>query len=230
MADGHGLSNRMPRLIILVEGHTEVSFIDALLAPHLYGVGHMDIRPMLLGNHRGGISQWAPVRSEIEKHLLQSPDAWVTTMVDYSGMLESWPGRRAANGLLSASQKAHAVEQALLKDILALFQDLHPVRFIPFVVMHEYEGLLFSEPSGLADALGNPGLAQRFREIRDEFRSPEEINASYETRPSRRISHLFPGYRKRTGGVRAAQRIGLETMRDQCPLFDDWVKKLENLI
>ena len=230
MADGHGLSNRMPRLIMLVEGHTEVSFIDALLAPHLYGVGHMDIRPMLLGNHRGGISQWAPVRSEIEKHLLQSPDAWVTTMVDYSGMLESWPGRRAANGLLSASQKAHAVEQALLKDILALFQDLHPVRFIPFVVMHEYEGLLFSEPSGLADALGNPAWLSGSG--RYAMNSAPRKRSTLPTRLAHPAGSAIYSrvIRSAPEVFERPQRIGLETMRDQCPLFDNWVKKLENLI
>ena len=230
MADGHGLSSRMPRLIMLVEGRTEASFVDALLGPHLYGSGHKDIRPILLGNHRGGVSRWGAVRREIEKHLRQSTDAWVTTMVDYSGMPESWPGRREANRLRSAGEKAHAVEQALLEEILASFQGLHPVRFIPFVVMHEYEGLLFSDPAVLADAIGNPGLTQQFRDIRDAFVSPEEINASYETRPSRRICRLSPGYRKVTGGVQAAQRIGLETMRNQCALFDSWVEKLESLV
>lgn len=36
-------------------------------------------------------------------------------------------------------------------------------RFIPYVQMHEFEGLLFSDPSQLAAALGEQDLAKNSR-------------------------------------------------------------------
>jgi hypothetical protein len=48
-------------------------------------------------------------------------------------------------------------------------------RFVPFVVMHEFEGLLFSDCDRFANGISRPQLAQAFRGIRRQFASPEEI-------------------------------------------------------
>ncbi len=216
----------MTRLIILAEGPTEVSFVDRVLGPHLYGAGHIEVRPVLMGE-RGGVSKWAPVRREILNYLKQSPDIYVTTMVDYSGMPQSWPGRREVAGTRTVAEKANQVKQAMLTCIVRALENFHPVRFIPNVIMHEFEGLLFSNPDALAGAIGRPDLAQRLQSIVDECGSPEEINSSYDTFPSRRLKGVDPRYQKVLHGTEAARQIGLATMRSQCPLFDQWVSKLE---
>ena len=93
--------------------------------------------------------------------------------------------------------------------------------------MHEYEGLLFSDPNGFAHGIGRPTLASQLQVIRDEFRTPEEINDSPDTAPSKRVKQLYQGYQKPLMGVLAAEEIGLDTIREECPLFDKWVKQLE---
>ena len=216
----------MTRLIILAEGPTEVSFVDQVLGPHLYNAGHIEVRPVLMGE-RGGVSKWTSVRREILNYLKQSPDIYVTTMVDYSGMPQSWPGRREVAGTRTVAEKANRMKQAMLTCIVSALENFHPVRFIPNVTMHEFEGLLFSNPTALAGAIDRPDLAQRLQSIVDEFGSPEEINSSYDTFPARRIKAVNPRYQKVIHGTAAAQQIGLATMRSQCPLFDQWVSKLE---
>ena len=102
-------------------------------------------------------------------------------------------------------------------------------RFIPYVQMHEFEGLLFSNPSQLAYALRRQDLAQQFWAIRKDFETPEHIDDSPVTAPSKRIQNLFPRYRKVQMGETAAKAIGLRKIRQQCPLFNAWLDKLEKL-
>ena len=219
----------MVRLIILVEGPTETGFVDNVLAPHLYQIGHTDVRPILTGKRGGGIARWGPVRRDILSSLKQGPDIWVTTMVDYSGMLYSWPGRRQAESMRTIEHKADTVEQAMLACITGALENFHPVRFIPHAVMHEFESLLFSDPTMLATAIGHTNLAPQLENILNQYGSPEEINASFDTFPSRRIKRLAPGYQKAITGVNAARQIGLTTIRSRCELFDRWVGKLDDL-
>ena len=100
-------------------------------------------------------------------------------------------------------------------------------RFIPFVVMHEFEALLFSNCSSFASAIGRPGLALRFQEILNKFATPEEINDSPETAPSKRIASLVSDYQKPLLGATAALEIGLPAVRAACPHFDTWLSALE---
>lgn len=218
----------MTRLIILTEGLTETRFVDQVLKPHLYYAGHTHVLPAPMGE-RAGVSKWGPVCRQILNHLKQNPDIYVTTMVDYSGMPQSWPGRREVAETQTAAEKAHRVEQAMLACIVSALENFYPVRFIPNVTMYEFEGLLFSDPDALADAIGHPDLAPRLQSIVDECGSPEEINSSYDTFPSRRLKGVDPRYQKVLHGTAAALQIGLSTMRSQCPLFGQWVSKLERV-
>jgi hypothetical protein len=50
----------MARLRVLAEGQTEETFVNDVLAPHLYGKGYLSVTAKLMGNsrnrnHRGGI-------------------------------------------------------------------------------------------------------------------------------------------------------------------------------
>ena len=73
-------------------------------------------------------------------------------------------------------------------------------RFIPYVQMHEFEGLLFSDPDRLAVELGKQELAQEFRDIRYNFETPEHIDDSPVSAPSKRIQKIFPALQKSSNG------------------------------
>ena len=70
-------------------------------------------------------------------------------------------------------------------------------------------------------------LADQFQAIRSEFSTPEEINDSHDTAPSKRVERLIPHYQKPLAGVQAAIAIGLDAIRRECPHFNEWVRRLE---
>ena len=222
----------MSRLIVHVEGQTEETFINDLLAPHLYNHEYTSVSARLLGNarqrsRRGGIRRWALVRDGILSHLKADEGLFVTTMVDYYGLPTTWPGRAKAPAL-PFPDRAGSVERGILDDVSGELGDgFDQRRFIPYVVMHEFEGLLFSDPEGFGRSIGKGDLSPSFQAIRNEFDTPEHINDSPDTAPSKRILDLVPGYQKPLLGTLAAQAIGLDAIRRECPQFSDWIGRLE---
>lgn len=222
----------MPRLLIHVEGPTEETFVNEVLGRHLYAVGFHSVGARHIGGarRRGGICGWPEARKEIVNHLRQDGQTFVTTMVDYYGLPQSggreWPGRAAA-ALLRPDARASFVEGHLGQDVRGI---LDTNRFVPFVVMHEFEALLFSDCAAFGRAIGQPELALAFSAIRAEFDTPEGINDSPETAPSKRILAVKPSYQKPLMGSLAALEIGLDRIRTECPHFDEWVRRLEELV
>ena len=152
-------------------------------------------------------------------------------MVDYYGLPKdgpgAWPGRAEAPAL-TFDRRADCVEQELLEDVFAAMgPDFDPRRFIPYVVMHEFEGLLFSDPVRFGTSIGKPELAPQLQSIRNQFTTPEEINDSPDTAPSKRVLALMPGYEKPLYGVLAVIDLGIQVIRRECPLFGNWITRLE---
>ena len=227
----------MARILIHVEGETEESFVNELLGPHLANFGQA-ASARIMGNarmrsRRGGIRGWPGLRSDLVRRLQSEPDCYATTMVDYYGLPKSgsgeWPGRNEA-GKCEFADKASLIQDALIEDIREAIGDQQiSQRFIPFVMMHEFEGLLFSDCEAFALGIGRPSLAEDLQAIRDQFDSPEEINDSASTAPSKRIVRLIPNYQKPLMGTLAALEMGLNVIRSECPLFGEWVATLEAL-
>ncbi len=223
----------MARLLVHVEGQTEEDFVKEVLSLHLYRAGYSNVSARLLGNarqrsHRGSINPWESVREDITNHLKAEQDSLATTMVDYYGLPDSWPGREEAKLQATLADKAASIREALRNDISDQFDDAFDRRrFVPYVVMHEFEGLLFSDPGKFAQGIGRPELTTQLQSIRNEFTTPEEINDSPVTAPSKRVLDLYPRYQKPLVGGQAIREIGLDTIRRECLLFDGWMKELE---
>ena len=228
----------MARLFVLVEGETEETFVNEVLVHHLFTRGFHSVSAKLMGNarmrnRRGGIRAWPSVQQDIVRHLRHDREVYVTTMVDYYALPQgegdplAWPGRSAAAALPFEERAIH-VESSLMVAIQAEMGDSwNPNRFLPFVVMHEFEGLLFSDCEKFATGIADPNLSGKFQQIRDAFSSPEEINDSPLTHPSKRVVELIPGYQKPLHGNLAAIEIGLPPIREQCPHFRSWMERLE---
>jgi len=224
----------MARLIVHVEGLTEERFVNEVLWEHLWEIGFMSIVPMAIGfpRHRGGSCSWAAAKKDIVRHLNGDRGVVATTMVDYYRLPQkegsAWPGRAGAANV-HVSQKGPYVQAALLDD---LGRDpgarFDARRFVPFVVMHEFEGLLFSDCAAFSRGIRRPELEPELERIRSQFNSPEEINDSLETAPSKRLKRLIPDYQKPVLGILAAKAIGIDRMRAECPHFADWLRRLES--
>lgn len=229
-------SESMARLLIHVEGETEETFVNEVLVAHLYGCGYTKVSARLIGNarqrdRRGGIRAWCAVRKDILNHLKEDAECLSTTMVDFYALPQTgekaWPGRAEA-AQLAFAEKAASVENALLADICSEMGDgFEQKRFVPYVMMHEFEGLLFSDVTKLSSGIGRPDLSPYFQAIRNQFSTPEEINDSPETAPSKRIINLLPNYEKPLMGTLAVLEIGLDAIRQECPLFRRWIERLE---
>ena len=149
-------------------------------------------------------------------------------MVDFYGMPVDWPGRELANHCHICTEKAVIIEDGISKDIAGQYS-FNPNRLMPYVQMHEFEALLFSSPAKLVESFGIEKSIPAFTAIRNEFSNPEDINDHYNTCPSRRIEGVFKHFKKTIDGISAAVRIGLETMRQECPHFNEWITKLEDI-
>jgi len=226
----------MPRLLVHVEGQTEETFVNELLATHLRPFGYTNVSARLMGNarsrsRRGGVKGWGSVKREILRHLNRDAGLIVTTMADYYALPDSggkaWPGRKEAASQ-SQGSKAAGIEKALFADIAAdMGGEYQARRFIPFILMHEFEALLFSDCDAFGRGIERPDLTSKFQAVRDRFESPEEIDDFPLSAPSKRIEKLLPGYDKPFQGNLAALEIGLPAMRAACPLFGGWLSRLE---
>ena len=219
----------MARILIHVEGRTETDFINGVLAEYLYQVGFTVVSARLLGNarrrnRRSGIREWKTVKKETVNHHKGDSNVLASLMVDYWGLPDSWPGRKLSQSRRAPKDRADTVQKAVAKQVSSEIRG--PERFIAYVVMHEFKDLLFSDPGAFATGIGRPCLSREFTQIRREFDTPEHVNDSSDTAPSKRIGRVCKGYQKRTDGIQAFQRIGIETVREACPLFHDWVCRL----
>ena len=223
----------MARLLVHVEGQTEESFVNEVLRGHLATWGYHSVGARIVGNvrlreRRGGIRVWPSVKKDIVNHLREDQHCIATTMVDYYGLPQTWPGRVQSAALRSIEEKARVVQDAIRDEVVAeMGPSFDAGRFVPFLVMHEFEGLLFSDCAAFSRGIGRPDLESSFREIREHFVTPEEINDSPITAPSKRVRNLLPGYEKPLLGVLAVLEIGLAGIRNECPHFDEWMRQLE---
>jgi hypothetical protein len=222
----------MVRVYVVVEGPTEEQFLKLLVSPHLREK-NVGLLPRILGlpGHKGGNVNLQRVMDSVYRTMMEHRSDYCTTMFDYYGLDSEFPGRKARENS-SAEQKAQAVEEGLREAIIGKIEDKNrPDRFIPYVQMHEFEGLLFSDPAALADRIERSDLERSLRQIRDSFATPEDIDDDPMTAPSKRIITLFPEYEKNkvAFGTLAARKMGLSVIIDNCPHFRQWVKTLEQL-
>ena len=216
----------MTMLYIVAEGQTEETFIDELLRPLLADHGVVLMGTIVLG----GNVRYGRLKSLVVKLLKEHPTAFCTTFIDYYGRGGAFPGEKNLGNFDPVVEKKTKLEAAFYAEVE---QDLAPrfdaTRFIPYIQMYEFEGLLFSDPEGLATGLYKPELASQLMAIRALFPTPEDINNDKMSAPSKRVLKLFPGYDKPVGGTLAALTIGLDRIRASCPLFDSWVARLTQL-
>jgi len=92
------------------------------------------------------------------------------------------------------------------------------------------EGLLFTNTQAfewVADGW-NDEAKEALEAVAQAFATPEEINDSQQTAPSKRILSIFEGaYSKTEHGPIIAGVIGIDAIRAKCPAFHEWVGKLQ---
>lgn len=213
---------------VICEGPTERILVETLLAPHFQD-RQTFLRPTLLTKkgEKGGDVKFERLRNDLRIHLSQSHNACVTTLFDFYGLKGEWPGYEEAKASRTPSEKATVLAAAVkAKVIEELERTAVEKKFLPYFAMHETEALYFSAPESIAKHLGVE--LSSVTAILDECGEPEAINHRQDTSPSHRLMRLA-SFKKTTTGIAIAQEIGLQTMRQKCPVFDAWITTLEEL-
>lgn len=123
---------------------------------------------------------------------MREKTAYCTTFFDFYGLPGDFPGKAAAAEKVTVADKARCVEVSLVQQLeKRLGQELLR-RFIPYVQMHEFEGLLFSNPAQFATSIYQSDLQSEFQKIRDQFQTPEDINDDPNTAPANGLPSSFP--------------------------------------
>jgi hypothetical protein len=103
-------------------------------------------------------------------------------------------------------------------------------RLIPYIQLHEFEALLFSDVHMFEIAFPNrPAEVEKLKSIREDFLTPEHINDQPDRSPSKRILKVIPEYVKTVSGILIIQHIGLPVLRKECGHFGRWLDQLEQL-
>lgn len=212
----------MIRLAIAVEGQTEEEFVKQVLADYLRRRS-VEPTPVLLGRARstgqGGGNVTVERLTQDMVRLYPDFNA-VTSLVDFYGFKDK--GNRTVDEL----------EKYLHEKIgNRIARSWNETRVFPYVQQYEFEGLLFSNVGAFA-RLGDIGIPENVEELRNarsQFPTPEDINDSHDTAPSKRIKKVIPQYQKVVHGPLLAEEIGLDTIRAECPRFNDWMARMESL-
>lgn len=215
----------MKRLIIVCEGPTEQEFCNEILAPHFLNKNISLTAPIVKKSH-GGIVPWISLKMQIVHHLREK-DVYVSMLVDFYGIKDNFafPGWEESKKL----NKHDRIHFLIDKMRLDLNDDVR-YRFIPYMQLHEFEGLLFCDINAFKSSFTKDEADFiSIESTMNEFDSPEDINNSPETAPSKRLIKAIPGYDKILFGNVIASYTGLDTIRKKCHLFDEWLTKLESL-
>jgi len=214
----------MKRLYILCEGQTEEDFVSIVLAPYLKGMG-VDVFPIVCTTkitparkHKGGVSSFGKIRKDLMKLCGEHPNEMITTMFDLYALPNDTPG--IDNNSIDIYDKAECIEKAITDSIGNRSGNL-----LFNLVLHEFEGLLFSDVSAFESIADNRTIAL-LHSIRASFESPEHINDTPETAPSKRIMRAIPEYSKVSDGIDIAELIGIDKISSECRHFDKWLAKL----
>lgn len=225
------LDNRtinMKRIIIICEGDTEKEFCIKHLSPY-FAPKDIFIHPPLIKKSMGGIVKWSELRKQILLHLKNDTTAFVTTLIDYYGLYKKHQFPKWDEAIRTADKNARMdfLEKAMAEDI---DDDLRP-RFLPYIQLHEFEGLLFNDLKIFKEQIPKKELVgmEELKKTFDEFDNPEMINDTRETSPSHRLMRIISGYNKVVYGNILADAIGLENIRSKSNRFNNWLKKIESL-
>lgn len=219
---------------ILVEGPTEETFVRDVLAPHLQTFDIYPSAKLLTTNRtrggphaKGGMTTYHRVKRDVLHLLGDTSIAMVTTLLDFYGVAGDFPGQNDMPAGTCYTRVEH-LEKSFARDI-------NHARFLAYLALHEFEGMLFANPDKIVEAfsLSSEGAAREAREnlrkIREAFNSPEEINDGTLTAPSKRLVQIFTEYEKPFHGPLIASAIGLRQIRAECRHFDNWLRGIESL-
>jgi hypothetical protein len=206
---------------VVCEGLTEATFVHRVLAPYVYSECSVELTPSLLKSGTGRSGGGNVTVERLANHMAREYHNFdgVTSLVDWYGF-----SRRDADHCTQ-------LEERIRQDVEYRVLRVDTRKLLPYVQLHEFEALLFADVEGFRICIDgwSTAVEQYLRSVREQFKSPEDINDNPSTCPSARIAATFGeyGYQKASDGPLVAEEVGIPAMRSACPRFDAWLKWLE---
>lgn len=212
----------MKRVYIVAEGQTEQEFVNTVLMPYLRNFDIHSVTPILINTSkcgRGGFVNYQHLANTI-KGLLSgaSTDFIVTSFVDFFRMPNNMPS------YTECIAKARKYDQIECLEA-AMYESIGDRRFFPYIQLHEFEALLFSNNNGF-EYLFDEKFATQTNLIVATYDNPEDINSTPEGAPSKRLLAIKDDYDKITEGNLIALEVGISTILERCPRFKSWVEEI----
>jgi len=219
-------------VIVFAEGPSDEQFIKRIVAPTLRPL-QVYLKPELLNtskNAKGGAVSFDRLKFNARNTLRQYPNATLTTFLDLYALDTDFPGFLSAKKAVDVYARVKVMEEAMAQAIVD-HVGCRPERFIAYLQPYEFEGLFFSDVNALIrtepDWIKQQATLQK---MRDEFATPEHINDSPETSPSKRLEKtLQPKYKKTRHGPLIAEQVTLACMEQECVHFKSWLDRLREL-
>lgn len=212
----------MRRLVFIVEGQTELEFIQNQVIPYFYGRGYTNpmnaqkITTNRQANKKGGVGSFDLLRNEVQR-VAAPGDALITTLLDFFRLPSNFPG------YTKDSHQIGRIEQAVREAVDGVSRDI----FFPYIQRHELESLMFTSLDALKIVFDREGQLEVLQSILDQYSNPEDINSGSDSSPSKRLLQVDPKYDKVLYGGMILEASGIDAIRCRCPRFDAWMGVLE---
>jgi hypothetical protein len=207
----------MKRLVFVVEGNTEVNFVNNKIIPYLIELGHknpMTVQTIITNrkqHKKGGVINYEYFKNDINRVLAQG-NVIVTSLIDFYKLPNNFPNYSKDSNYIDA------IEKAIVEDINNEF-------LIPYIQKYELESLMFSDSNAFKIVIDSPKQMDEINEIIESFVCPEDINSNPEKAPSKRLNKIF-NYDKISDSYLIFDSMKIEVIIDKCPRFNLWIKKI----
>lgn len=224
------------RICIIAEGPSEIQFLQAVVIPYLYAKNPQieNIWPV----NSGGVGKtesigYQKIKRTILAQMCSDNYAVYTTMFDYYRFpKKNIPGFEYKD-TLEIYDKVYSREDAFRNAIInesKLDSFREEIIFKPFLMLHEYETLMFCDLNQLYYVRsGNESAVKKLIREVAHIENIELINDSHLTAPSKRIARVINGYQKPSMGLSITKAIGIEPMLEKCRHFKEWIDWLCSL-
>ena len=213
----------MKRVVFVVEGDTEVSFIQKCVIPYLYKRGFrnpMNAQKILTNrklHKKGGNVGFEYLKNDVRR-IAATGDVLITTLLDFFRLPTDYPGYTTDSLRLADIESAMRGEMGKVMDVSC---------FLPYIQRHEIESLMYTKMDEFDLVIDDRQALDRLQEIIDSYPNPEDINGGADTAPSKRLMKIFPSYQKTVDGEMILEMLDIDDIRSKCPRFNEWLSKLE---
>lgn len=214
----------MDRLVFIVEGDSEVAFVNQKIIPYLYNFTppgkclYINVQKVTTNrklNKKGGNVGFDYLKNEIRRISAQD-NPWITTFLDFFRLPTDFP--------------CFSVDSTKISNIeSSMSQEIQYDKFIPYIQRHEFEALLFAQCDGFRNINLEEKQIAAIRQISEQYPNVEDINGGPETSPSKRLEHIFD-YRKVLHSQIVLSDINIESIMNRSPKFKSWISSLADVI